>query len=88
MIPAPPIRVPLLISEGGFLFVNRVRQWSDWFIKASEAINAMSESVTSKTFYFGDSETDGTWRIQPAGTDLVFQRREAGVWVTKGTFAA
>jgi len=35
-------------------------------------------------FYFGDSATNGTWRIGRSGDKLVFQRREAGVYVTKG----
>ena len=36
-------------------------------------------------FYFGDADTDGTWRIVRSGNNLVFQRREGGGWVTKNT---
>lgn len=38
--------------------------------------------------YFGDSGTDGSWRIVRSGNDLVIQRRESGSWVTKSTIAA
>lgn len=36
-------------------------------------------------FYLGDKNTDGTWRIIRSGNNLVFQRREGGTWVEKGS---
>ena len=36
--------------------------------------------------YFGDPNTDGTWRIKPDSTDLAFERRELTVWVQKQIF--
>ena len=33
--------------------------------------------------YFGNPNTNGSWRIINDGTNLSFQRREAGVWVEK-----
>jgi len=39
----------------------------------------------TKSFYFGDANTDGTWRIIRVGNNLEFQRRESGTWVTKST---
>lgn len=38
------------------------------------------------TFYFGDPNRDGSWRITITGNDLAVQHREAGSWVTKGDF--
>lgn len=38
-------------------------------------------------FYIGDRLADGSWRIKRSGTDLVFERKIAGVWVTKNTIA-
>ncbi len=40
--------------------------------------------ITSNLYYYiGDPSTNGSWRIgQGAGTDLLFQRRDAGVWTT------
>jgi hypothetical protein len=38
--------------------------------------------------YFGDSTTDGSWRMGRSGDDFIFQRREAGSWVTKQTVTA
>lgn len=39
---------------------------------------------SSNHFYIGDSDTDGTWRIGRSGDNLIFQRRESSLWVTKG----
>lgn len=46
-----------------------------------------SDFILSATgaLYFGDPNTDGSWRITRSGNDLVFQRRESGSWVTKLT---
>lgn len=38
--------------------------------------------------YFGDSATNGSWRIIRSGNDLVIERRESGSWVEKGAFLA
>lgn len=35
--------------------------------------------------YFGADDTDGSWRIIRSGNDFVFQRRESGTWVEKGS---
>ncbi len=42
----------------------------------------------ANAYYMGDSATDGSWRIVRSGTDLVFERRESGSWVTKSTISA
>lgn len=42
----------------------------------------------SDYFYFGDSITDGSWRIYISVNGLVFERRESGVWNYKGGFSA
>jgi len=41
-------------------------------------------------WFVGDSGVgeDGSWRVEQDGDNLLFQRRESGVWVTKGGFAA
>ena len=38
--------------------------------------------------YYGDPDTDGTWRFGRDGDNTVFQRREDGSWVTKTTVEA
>lgn len=38
-----------------------------------------------QSFYFGDENTDGSWRIVRSGNNLLFERRESGVWVSKST---
>jgi hypothetical protein len=40
-------------------------------------------SVGDDAFYFGDPDTNGTWRIIRDGDDLSFERRESGSWVFK-----
>lgn len=40
----------------------------------------------SNVFYFGDQNTDGSWRIVVDGTNLSVQYREAGNWIEKGSF--
>ena len=39
---------------------------------------------SSNPFYFGDPNTDGTWRLFNDGTNFLHQRRESGVWIEKG----
>lgn len=41
------------------------------------------EIAANNWLYFGDSTTDGSWRIAPLAGDFVHQKRESGVWVTK-----
>ena len=43
---------------------------------------------STDALYFGDKDTDGSWRIIRSGNNLVFQRRESGSWVTKSTISA
>ena len=37
----------------------------------------------SKSLYFGNENTDGSWRILVVGDDLEIQKRVAGTWVLK-----
>lgn len=46
-------------------------------------VNGDIQTAGSNAFYFGDSATDGTWRIIRSANNLVFQRRESGAWVDK-----
>lgn len=41
------------------------------------------EIGTADAFYFGDPDTDGTWRIMRDGDSLSFERRESSVWISK-----
>jgi len=38
-----------------------------------------------KAFYIGDKATEGSWRIVRSGDNLLMQRLESSVWVTKDT---
>jgi len=35
---------------------------------------------TDDAFYLGDPDTDGSWRVIRDGADLVFERRDGGIW--------
>jgi hypothetical protein len=39
------------------------------------------------THYFGDPNTDGSWRLYFDGTNLLVQVRDSGAWVTEGWFS-
>lgn len=59
-------------------------------VKATQKIKLEStakeiEIATNNWLYFGDSATDGSWRIAPLAGNFVHQLRELGVWVTKQT---
>lgn len=43
----------------------------------------LSTSPSITALYFGDANTDGSWRILPVGNNLSIQRRESGSWVEK-----
>ena len=43
---------------------------------------------TDGWIYFGDKNTDGTWRIGRSGTAWDMQRRESGTYVAKGAATA
>ena len=38
--------------------------------------------------YLGDKSTDGSWRMVRSGNDIIWERRETGSWVQKGSFVA
>lgn len=43
-----------------------------------------SATPTYTLVNFGDPTVDGSWRISVSGTDMIFERREAGSWIQKG----
>ena len=56
-----------------------------------EALRADPDGLTipiGAAFYFGDKNTNGSWRIRVNGNDLVRERREAGVWIEKDASTA
>jgi len=50
-----------------------------------QLINTDAVIDSDKAFYFGDSSTNGSWRIVRSGNNLIMERRETGSWVTKQT---
>ncbi|CAN2045125.1 hypothetical protein GMMP13_1750002 [Candidatus Magnetomoraceae bacterium gMMP-13] len=48
-------------------------------------VNGDISIESSKGFYFGDPESDGTWRIIPDGNQLTFEYRTAGSWSNECT---
>jgi hypothetical protein len=46
-------------------------------------INGRIRATSTQFFYFGDSATEGSWRIGRDVDSLVFQRIESGTWTKK-----
>lgn len=64
--------------------------WKEFF-KRIIARNPQYEEVhliSTGIIYFGDSSTDGSWRIVRSGNNLVIQRLESSTWTTKSTISA
>jgi len=53
---------------------------------AQASINCDCNDSDDNIKYFGDPDTNGSWRIRHDGTELKFERRESGSWVEKGAF--
>ena len=53
----------------------------DWY----HGGNFFGHDLISGAVYLGDRTTNGSWRIIPEGVNLVVQKRESGLWVTKST---
>ena len=41
------------------------------------------ETASDKSFYFGDKETDGSWRMRIENGDLHIEKRQDGNWEIK-----
>ena len=46
------------------------------------------EFPSAEIVYLGAPATDGSWRFQRSGNDVIWERRESSVWVTKQTISA
>lgn len=68
----------LTVSMGGFNVTGASTIGNDLTVN-----NGDIDIDDTKAFYFGDKTTDGSWRIVRSGSDLSFERREAGAWVQK-----
>ena len=40
----------------------------------------IGSGTTGNFLYFGDADTDGSWRIGKSGADYVLEHRDSGVW--------
>ena len=69
---------------------SRGPEWVEFFKRLiSRKPNIEEVHLTSAGIvYWGDSSTDGSWRLMRSGNDMVFQRRESSVWTTKDTISA
>jgi hypothetical protein len=61
---------------------------TDKYALLSEASGADIQLTSDAVTYIGDKNTDGSWRYRINGTDLVHERRESSIWVTKQTINA
>ncbi len=52
---------------------------------AGAKLDVVGSIETDSSIYFGNPTTDGTWAIRKSGNNLVFERCESGLYVTKTT---
>jgi hypothetical protein len=67
--------------------------FDDWMNELYEffkfiVFNGPVEMASDMPIYFGNPDTNGSWRIVRSGDDIHFDRRESGSWVNKGSFTA
>ena len=64
--------------------------WINWFLDLWKLFRFDESGNVNLTdtgaVYLGDANTNNSWRMIRSGNNLVFQRRETGSWVTKGTY--
>jgi len=80
------------ISTDILLPVPKNQDEKDLYNAISERLREIAEAINDNMFlpatgayYFGDIETNGSWRIIRDGNNLVHQRLETGTWTTKNT---
>lgn len=65
----------LTLKSGGKVGVGT------WF--PEHTLEVVGDVQVNSYFYFGDESTDGNWRVSVVAGKLTFEKREAGVWVSK-----
>jgi hypothetical protein len=70
--------------------ISRTGEWVEFFKRLISRTPQLKEVhlISTGIIYFGDSETNGSWRIVRSGNDLVIQRLVTGTWTTKSTISA
>jgi hypothetical protein len=58
------------------------------FDNLQKSISQLGGTAAALEIYFGDSATNGTWRIVVSSGTLSFQVREAGTYIEKGSITA
>jgi hypothetical protein len=54
---------------------------------SSTTLQASNTYIDSTGYlYFGDSSTDGSWRMSISGSDFIVEKRVGGNWIISGTF--
>lgn len=97
------VKITSIANKDAMRYVSTNSRWENtdqagWRDTASTwtALQTFSNGISctaltqgaSDFHYFGDSGTDGSWRIGRSGNNLVHERRESGSWVTKMTVEA
>lgn len=77
-----------LIVTGGVGIGGDVWLGSGLNVQGDASVTGALVQAATEYHYFGDTATDGSWRIGRSGTDLVIERLETGSWVTKQTIVA
>lgn len=79
------------VREAGFVYTNGILSAGNAAPTSASKVQATGDievSLDTGWYYMGDPTTDNSWRMGFNGaTDLVFERRIAGVWTNKDTIA-
>lgn len=65
----------------------RAGQFATRIIAQEDGVEINMINNGTNYLYYGDSDTDGSWRVVLEGGDLKHQKRVAGTWVTKQTIS-
>lgn len=83
------------VSIKAGIFVEKIKATANEVVISGESttdrvyVNQYGVSLNNfEALIFGNNFTNGSWRFVFSGSDLLLQRREVGVWVTKQTFSA
>lgn len=83
------------VSIKAGIFVEKIKATANEVVISGESttdrvyVNQYGVSLNNfEALIFGNNFTNGSWKFVFSGSDLLLQRREVGVWVTKQTFSA
>lgn len=88
----PDPRVALAVTQAQQAASDSLTSANNSQSSAEASAASAAEALANATggiagvFYFGEQNTDGSWRFYKDGTDLKLQIRISGIWTTRDTY--